>query len=108
MINGYERRSTIAPAVVDRSDAALPADLTHVARSLHDQHDPLLGQALVSEEIQKWVSRFSDASIRTFVPLLVRRFAGAALREDEKVAGLAEGQRKSRTEKRHIHSWEAQ
>lgn len=87
MKHSSERHSTtIAPPVYDRSDPVLPPDLTHVARSLHDQHDPLLGQALVSEEIQRWAARFADANIRTFVPLFVRRFAGAALRADETAA----------------------
>ena len=66
----------------DRPHAQLAGDLSVVAGSLHEQYDPRLGSAVVDCEVQRVADRFIHARIRSFVPLFVRRFAGAQLRED--------------------------
>jgi hypothetical protein len=53
-----------------------------VAGSLHEQYDPRLGSAVVDTEVQRVADRFVNARVRSFVPLFVRRFAGAKPRED--------------------------
>ena len=58
----------------------LNSDLTQVAQSLHQQYDSSLGSELVTRKIQVVADRFAAASVRSFVPLLVRRYAGAELR----------------------------
>ena len=50
------------------------AGLAHAARQLHDEFDPLLGSAQVDECIAEVTSRFADATVLSFVPLLVRRY----------------------------------
>ena len=66
----------------DGPHAQLTGDLSVVVGSLHDQYDSRLGFAVVDSEIQQVADRFALARIRSFVPLFVRRFAGAKLRED--------------------------
>jgi hypothetical protein len=58
----------------------LSADLAAVASSLHAQYDANLGHRTVDAEIRLVADRFSTATVRAFVPLFVRRFAGATLR----------------------------
>ena len=65
----------------DGPHAQLTGDLTVVAGSLHEQYDPRLGFAVVDSEVQQVADRFAHARVRSFVPLFVRRFAGAKLRE---------------------------
>jgi hypothetical protein len=59
---------------------ALDPDLAAVASSLHQQYDANLGPQRVDTEIRLVADRFSTAKIRAFVPLFVRRYAGANLR----------------------------
>jgi hypothetical protein len=61
--------------------ALLTGDLSVVVGSLHDKYDDHVGAAVVETEIQEVADRFTDARIRSFVPLFVRRFAGAKLRD---------------------------
>jgi len=80
-----ERSSPPRPALVSAPDgphAQLTGDLSVVVGSLHDQYDSRLGFAAVDSEIQQVADRFALARIRSYVPLFVRRFAGAKLRED--------------------------
>ena len=78
--SGPERSSqALAP---DVPHARLAGDLSVVAGSLHEQYDPRLGPAVVDTEVQRVADRFVNARVRSFVPLFVRRFAGAKLRED--------------------------
>jgi hypothetical protein len=60
----------------------LAGDLSVVAGSLHEQYDPRLGSAVVDCEVARVADSFADARVRSFVPLFVRRFAGAKLRDD--------------------------
>jgi hypothetical protein len=63
------------------SHAPLTGDLSVVVGSLHEKYDDPLGPVLVDSEIQQIADRFTHARIRAFVPLFVRRFAGARLRD---------------------------
>lgn len=58
----------------------LAADLNMVAGSLHEQYDSRLGVAVVDTEIQLVADRFTDAKIRSFVPLFVRRYAAGRMK----------------------------
>ena len=48
---------------------------------MHEKFDEPLGPVLVDSEIQQVADRFTHARIRAFVPLFVRRYAGASLRD---------------------------
>jgi hypothetical protein len=51
------------------------AGLAHAARLLHEEFDSALGQAEVDAHIAAIEDRFVDATVLTFIPLLVRRYA---------------------------------
>ena len=71
---------TIEGATVNGPKGVLSSDLIDVAHSLHDQYDHGLGEAAVTREIHQVADRFSTATVRSFVPLFVRRYAGENLR----------------------------
>jgi len=56
------------------------AELSVVAAGLHDTYDLRVGSRAVDAEIQKAADQFIGAPIRSYVPLFVRRYAGAGLR----------------------------
>lgn len=56
-------------------------DLAPVVLSLHEQFDAALGTAAVHDEIERVRVRFDGVRIRAFVPLFIRRYAGADLRD---------------------------
>ena len=70
------------------SHASLTGDLSVVVGSLHEKFDEPLGPTLVDSEIQQVADRFTHARIRAFVPLFVRRYAGANLRDHSARRGL--------------------
>jgi hypothetical protein len=72
------RQAPPAPTPAPALD--LNADLTTVANSLHAQYDENLGRRTVDSEIRLVADRFNKATIRAFVPLFVRRYAGASLK----------------------------
>ena len=49
--------------------------LAHVAGLLHEEFDALLGAPAVDECLAEVTGRFADATVLSFVPLLVRRYA---------------------------------
>jgi hypothetical protein len=51
------------------------AGLAHTARQLHDEFDARLGPRAVEECIAEVAGRFAHATVLSFVPLLVRRYA---------------------------------
>ena len=51
------------------------AGLEHAARLLHEEFDGVVGSDLVTEVVREVTGRFSDATVLSFVPLLVRRYA---------------------------------
>jgi hypothetical protein len=61
---------------------AAPAagELTVVIGSLHQTYDERWGAAVVDTEIQRVAELFSEARIRSFVPLFVQPYVGAMLR----------------------------
>jgi hypothetical protein len=66
-----------------------------VVGSLHRAYDERVGATAVDTEIQQVADRFTGARIRAFVPLFVRRYAGARLRalrpESQPSPGTAPG-----------------
>ena len=50
------------------------ADLVTVAELVHHKYDPLLGAPAVTAQLDAVADRFDDATVRSFVPLLVRRY----------------------------------
>jgi hypothetical protein len=71
-----------APADPDSPTAHAPltGELSGVAASLHDSFDIRVGSRAVDAEIQEVADQFIGARIRSYVPLFVRRYAGARLR----------------------------
>ena len=63
------------------SAGELNEDLREVARTLHQEYDVRLGADFVTQEIGLVAGRFTNAKIRSFVPLLVRRYVVVELRE---------------------------
>jgi len=51
------------------------AGLAHVAQLLHAEFDEALGASLVDECLAEVTGTFADATVLSFVPLLVRRYA---------------------------------
>lgn len=66
------------PAAGEHS--ALTGDLSVVVAGLHESFDRHLGPDAVEAEIQRVADQFTHARIRSYVPLLVRRYAAAGLR----------------------------
>ena len=58
----------------------LDADLVDVARAVHEEFDSRLEPGVVDQCLQDVAAWFADARVRSFVPLLVRRYATDALR----------------------------
>jgi hypothetical protein len=56
-------------------------DLYDVAREVHQEFDGLLDPKAVDECLDRVASRFVDAKVRSFVPLLVRRYVSYELHE---------------------------
>jgi hypothetical protein len=56
------------------------ADLADVARAVHEEFDSRVEPRIVDECLQEVASRFTDARVRSFVPLLVRRYTIDALK----------------------------
>jgi hypothetical protein len=50
------------------------ADLRDVARSVHEEFDARLDPRATDECLAKVAARFADSRVRSFVPLLVRRY----------------------------------
>jgi len=59
-------------SVHDRDQCA--AGLEHAGRLLHEEFDDQLGAGHVDAVITQVKGRFTDATVLTFVPLLVRRY----------------------------------
>lgn len=74
------RRPTEQAPPCGAAHAELTGDLSVVVGSLHRTYDERVGATVVQTEIQQIADRFTDARIRAFVPLFVRRYAGARLR----------------------------
>jgi hypothetical protein len=57
----------------------IPSDLQDVARRVHQDFDDRLDSHVIDECLSTVAATFADASIRSFVPLLVRRYVGEDL-----------------------------
>ena len=68
---------TSGPSVHDSDQCE--AGLQHAARLLHDEFDASLAAPDVDAVMARVTSRFADATVLNFVPLLVRRYAREAL-----------------------------
>jgi hypothetical protein len=55
------------------------ADLLDVARSVHEEFDTRVEPTVVEDCLREVASRFDGARVRSFVPLLVRRYTRDAL-----------------------------
>jgi hypothetical protein len=76
-------RSSVPASPPVAAHAELTGDLSVVVGSLHDTYDDRVGAEVVDSEIQQVADRFISARIRAYVPLFVRRYAGAQLRADQ-------------------------
>ena len=57
----------------------IPADLHGVAQLVHQEFDDRLDSHVIGECLSTVAATFADANIRSFVPLLVRRYVGEDL-----------------------------
>jgi hypothetical protein len=58
----------------------LQPELRDVAEQLHRDFDPITGAETVDRVLDEVAARFADARVRTFLPLLVHRYARSDLR----------------------------
>lgn len=56
-------------------------DLQDVARRVHEEFDEQLDARVVNASLERVSGMFTDAKIRGFVPLLVRRYVNDELQE---------------------------
>lgn len=75
------RTASVVASAPGGRHADLAGDLSGVVGSLHAQYDDLVGAAVVGTEIQRVADRFTDARVRAFVPLFVRRYVEELLRD---------------------------
>jgi hypothetical protein len=54
-------------------------DLQDVAHGIHQEFDQKLDPRAVDECLERVAAEFADAKVRSFVPLLVRRYASDEL-----------------------------
>jgi hypothetical protein len=57
------------------------ADLQDVVHQVHQEFDEQLDPLAVDECLDRVAAKFDDAKVRSFVPLLVRRYVGDELHE---------------------------
>jgi hypothetical protein len=57
----------------------IPADLHGVAQLVHQEFDDRLDPQVVDQCLCNVAATFDDATVRSFVPLLVRRYVGEEL-----------------------------
>ena len=62
------------PLVCSRPRPEIDPDLHDVARLVHEEFDDRVDPRIVDECLDQVATRFADARIRIFVPLLVRRY----------------------------------
>jgi hypothetical protein len=56
-------------------------DLHDVVDGVHQEFDKVLDPKAVDECLERVAARFDDATVRAFVPLLVRRYVKDELKE---------------------------
>ena len=64
-----------------REEPQIKPDLNEVVLGIHDQFDEQLDPLAVDECLCRVAARFDDAKVRSFVPLLVRRYVNDELQE---------------------------
>ncbi|HEX7536799.1 MAG TPA: hypothetical protein VF391_07315 [Dermatophilaceae bacterium] len=60
---------------------AVSSDLQDVAQGVHEEFDEQLDPRAVDECLARVSGQFDDATVRSFVPLLVRRYVSDELHE---------------------------
>jgi len=64
----------LLPADSDPGRPTLDPDLHAVAKHVHEEFDDHLDPSAVDECLDQIAARFEAASVRSFIPLLVRRY----------------------------------
>jgi hypothetical protein len=59
----------------------IQGDLQDVAHGVHQEFDEQLDPRAVDECLARVAAKFTDAKVRSFVPLLVRRYVSDELQE---------------------------
>jgi hypothetical protein len=57
----------------------IPADLNNVAHLVHQEFDDRFDPQTIDECLSAVAATFDEATVRSFVPLLVRRYVGEEL-----------------------------
>lgn len=64
-----------------RDHASVDRDLQYVALLVHQEFDDHVDPRAVEECLSQVAARFEGASVRSFIPLLVRRYAREELKQ---------------------------
>jgi hypothetical protein len=72
-------RSTMLDA--SHEEPKINPDLQEVVIRVHDEYDERLDPMAVEECLNRVAATFDDAKVRSFVPLLVRRYVNDELQE---------------------------
>ncbi|GAA1240698.1 three-helix bundle dimerization domain-containing protein [Oryzihumus leptocrescens] len=68
------------PPLTTQVRHGLHPELHEIAAQLHRDFDDLIGAEVVDRVLDEVAARFVDARVRTFLPLLVHRYARSDLR----------------------------
>jgi len=66
--------ASLLPAGERPGGPAIDPDLQHVAHRIHEEFDEHVDPSAVDECLHQIAARFEGATVRTFIPLLVRRY----------------------------------
>jgi hypothetical protein len=74
-------RGMASSTAFDARQSKINADLQDVAHTVHQEFDESLDPRAVDECLNRVAAQFDDATVRSFVPLLVRRYVNDELHE---------------------------
>jgi hypothetical protein len=80
--------ATSQPVPIGKGQPESDSDLHDVAHLVHEEFDDQLDPRQVGEIFSQVAERFSQASVRSFVPLLVRRYVREELQGRLRQASL--------------------
>ncbi len=75
------RMATLLAASAPPEDTSVDSDLPRVALLVHEEFDDHLDPGEVDECLRGVAARFDGATVRSFLPLLIRRYAREELQQ---------------------------
>jgi hypothetical protein len=70
----FQGMASPTPSTTRSTPSQINADLQDVAHQVHQEFDDRLDRHVIDECLAKVAAQFADARVRSFVPLLVRRY----------------------------------